>query len=481
MFGFPGLKEYFGEPAAVTIAKILNYGRDLPIGVNGLTFDDFVAYLPAHNYIFLMTREPWPAASVNSQFGKVHIGGGQGIDANKYLDKYRSVEQMVWAPGMPMLIHNKLAAEGGWIERSGVATINIYRPPTLPHGDASLAQPWLDHLRRIYPEEADHLTKWLAHRVQFPGEKINHGVVLGGNQGIGKDTMLEPVKRAIGPWNFIEVSPQQVSGRFNGFAKCVILRISEARDLGHDRDRFGFYEHMKVFMAAPPDVLRIDEKNLREYSIFNCCGVVITTNRKDSMYLPSDDRRHFVCWSTLSKEDFSPEYWKNLWDWYEHGGDGHVAAYLAGLNLTDFNPKSPPPKTAVFWQMVETNRTPEDAELADVLDKMERPDAVTIAQIANKARELGAQHVHDGDFFSFLTDRKNRRAIPHRMEECGYIPVRNEARKDGIWTVGESRQVIYANLQLTAQERYRAALELVRRAAQGPALSGGGLLARLGQ
>src|SRR4029077_15503342 len=91
-------------------------------------------------------------------------------------------------------------------------------------------------------------------------EKINHALVLGGAQGIGKDTALEPVKRAIGPWNFAEVSPQHMLGRFNGYLKSVILRVSEARDLG-EFDRFKFYDHLKSYIAAPPDVLRIDEKN----------------------------------------------------------------------------------------------------------------------------------------------------------------------------------------------------------------------------
>ena len=37
--------------------------------------------------------------------------------------------------------------------------------------------------------------------------------VLGGAQGIGKDTMLEPVKHAVGPWNFHEMSPANMLGR----------------------------------------------------------------------------------------------------------------------------------------------------------------------------------------------------------------------------------------------------------------------------
>ena len=82
--------------------------------------------------------------------------------------------------------------------------------------------------------------------------------------GIGKDTILEPVKYAVGPWNFNDVSPTHMLGRFNGFVKSVVLRVNEARDLG-DVDRYAFYDHMKVYTAAPPDVLRCDEKNLREH------------------------------------------------------------------------------------------------------------------------------------------------------------------------------------------------------------------------
>ena len=435
-----------------------------PRVTEGITLNDFLAYLPAHSYCFVATREFWPAASINSQFGKVDASGRpdpDGINANVWLDQNQSVEQMVWSPAHPLLIEDRLIAQGGWFERSGVTTLNTYVPPTIIPGDPAQAGPWLDHARRLFPEEADHLFKWFAHRVQRPGDKINHGVVLGGNQGIGKDTLLAPVKRAVGEWNFIEVSPQQMSGRFNGFVKSVILRISEARDLGSERDRFAFYEHTKVYMAAPPDVLRVDEKNLREYSAFNCCGVIITTNKKDSLYLPSDDRRHYICWSDLSKDDFSLEYWKTMWDWLNEGGDRHVAAYLRAMDLRDFDAKAPPPKTAVFWQIVDTNRSPEESELAHVLNRLNRPDAVTIAQIEREA--LSTMY----DFYNWIADRRNRRAIPHRMEECGYVSIRNDTRKDGYWLVGGAPQVIYAKAELSVRDRFAAAAQLVRAAEPG--------------
>jgi hypothetical protein len=276
--------------------------------------------------------------------------------------------------------------------------------------------------------------------------------VLGGNQGIGKDTLLEPVKSAIGPWNFVEVSPQQLLGRFNGFLKSVILRVNEARDLG-DVKGVQFYDHMKSYTAAPPDVPRIDEKFLREHYVVNCCGVIITSNHKaDGIYLPADDRRHFVAWSDRSKEDFAEGYWDTLWGWYEQNGYGHIAAYLAELDISGFDPKAPPPKTPAFWDIVDANRAPEDAELADVLERMGSPDATTLIRIQNEAGE--------SSFEVWLKQRKNRRALPYRLEQCGYCPVRNDAAKDRLWKINGARQAVYAKTALPIGERFAAVRKL---------------------
>jgi hypothetical protein len=414
--------------------------------------------MPSHNYLFAPTREPWPASSVNSRIapiptGKINKKTGEEkiILASQWLDQNRPVEQMTWAPGRPMLIENKLIDDGGWIEREGVNCLNLYRPPTLNHGDPDKAARWLDHVRHVFPDDTDHIIKFLAHRVQRPWEKINHMLFLGGCEGIGKDTVVEPVKRAVGPWNVKEVSPTQVMGRFNGYLKSVILRVSEARDLG-ETDRFKFYDHLKTITAAPPDVLRVDEKNLREHSIVNVCAVVVTSNHKnDGIYLPDDSRRAYVAWSDLTKADFSPEYWTGIYRWYDTGGAGHVAAYLAQLDLSGFDPKAPPPLTAAFWEIVNASRAPENAELADVLDQLGNPDTITIQQLIRNA---------EGSFAEWLGDRRNSRQIPHRLDECGYVAVRNTAPKDGLWKYRGKRQVIYAKAALPLRDRYRIVEEL---------------------
>jgi hypothetical protein len=417
----------------------------------GVSIDDFYAVMPMHSYIYTPTREMWPAGSVNA---RVPHPGAMNISASTWLDQNRLVEQITWAPGEPMLIANRLISEGGWIERNGVTCFNLYRPPIIKPGKAKKAGAWLGHVRKVFGDDGDHIVQWLAHRVQRPGDKINHALVLGGTQGIGKDTLLEPVKQAVGPWNFAEVTPHHMLGRFNGFVRSVILRVSEARDLG-DTDRFSFYDHMKQYTAAPPGEMRVDEKNLREYTVPNCVGVIITTNHKtDGIFLPADDRRHFVAWSDLTKKDFAQNYWTDLWAWYREGGDRHVAAYLANLDLSDFDAKAPPPKTQAFWEIVDASRAPEDAELADAIDALGAPSALTLAQIAGRTT---------GEFAEWLRDRKNARRIPHRLEACGYVAVRNDGAKDGHWKVNGKRQVIYAKAELSIRDRIAAAYELAGR------------------
>jgi Family of unknown function (DUF5906) len=419
----------------------------------GVRLTDFVAYMPTHTYIYTPCRETWAGKSVNARVPWETINGKK-VAPTTLLDRKRPVEQLTWCPGEPMLIRDKLVVDGGWIHRLDVTCFNLYRPPRIELGDAGKAGPWIEHVHTVYGEEdATHIIMWLAQRVQRPAEKINHALVLGGAQGIGKDTLLEPVKHAVGAWNMHEVSPGHLLGRFNSFVKSVILRVNEARDLG-GIDRFKLYDHTKIYNASPPDVLRCDEKHLREHYVFNCMGFLITTNHKtDGIYLPSDDRRHFVAWSCKTKDDFTVEYWQRLWDWYEAGGYGHVAAYLAGLDLSGFNPKAPPPKTAAFWDIVSANDAPEDGELADVLDDMGAPAAVALPQIMSKATGAAAE---------WLLDRRNRRAIPHRMERAGYVAVRNPTTKDGRWKVQGANVVVYAKADLDLRQQMAAAAAVAR-------------------
>jgi hypothetical protein len=386
-----------------------------------------------------------------------------------WLDKNRKAEGMTWAPGEPLLIPDRVAREqGGWIAKPGTTCLNLYYPPSLVHGEAAQARRWVDLVHRVYPEDAGHILNFFAHRVQQPGQKINHALLLGGEPGIGKDSMLEPVKHAVGPWNFAEVSPKDIVSRFNAHVKSVICRISEARDLG-EVNRYDFYEHMKTLTASPPDVVQCEEKHMKKYAVSNVTGVVITTNHKISgIYLPENDRRTYVAWSRLTQKDFDVKFWDELWAWYLSGGGfTHVAAYLQQRDLKGFNPKAPPRKTEAFLDIVEAGLPMEDAEFAEAINSLDRPDALTIAMIAGATPS--------SSFFQWLEDRRNRKQIAHRLETCGYSAVRNPDGSHNRWQYrlrkadGSSQKFetqIYARQELSVGQQYTSAKALIQKLQQ---------------
>jgi hypothetical protein len=107
-------------------------------------------------------------------------------------------------------------------------------------------------------------------------------------------------------------------------------------------NRFDFYDHTKIYAAAPPDVLRANEKYLREHYVFNVLGLILTTNHKtDGIYLPAEDRRHYVAWSPHTKEEFSQQYWRSS-GLVLHRRLRARRTYLTELDLSTFDPKAPP-------------------------------------------------------------------------------------------------------------------------------------------
>jgi len=105
-----------------------------------------------------------------------------------------------------------------------------------------------------------------------------------------------------------------------------------------------------------------------------------------------------------------------------------------------------------FWDIVAANNAPEDAQLADVLDAVGNPDAVTLPQLIAKA---------SGEAAEWLMDRRNRRAVPHRMERCGYTAVRNPLAADGLWKLQGKRQTVYVKAEFAIEKQIAAARRLL--------------------
>jgi hypothetical protein len=461
-----------------------------------LVLDDFYAVAPEHKCLHRPTRKLWPNAAVDARVAwvprldacgqpKRHKKTGEVLldPPSLALARTRSVEGLAWLPGADEIIRDKVALDGDWVPKPGATIYNVYVPPHDLPGDAAQAGRWTEHVRKLFPDEAEHLLGWMAHRIQHPGIKPNFGLLLIGPPGIGKDTILAPLRAGVGAWNFKDVSLNQITTPYNDYLCAVVLRINEARDAG-DRgkgriDRYALHDHLKPMLAAPPETHRINRKYMQEYAAANVVGVIITTNHPEALYLPEDDRRMLVASSPCLAGGFTPEFFDGFYRWYgEGGGIGHVVAFLRQYDLSKFNAYAAPPKTEGFRNIVAADYDEETGELLGAIDALGReardkaararnetvdqdapfelPEALTLGDLASKAPSA-----------EWMLDRKQSRAIPYRMRRCGYERVLNPdaKRNHGQWFINGKCVAIYARADLAPPERLAAAR---RRQQYGP-------------
>jgi hypothetical protein len=455
--------------------------------IKNLEPNDFYAYLPTHQYIFIATGKLWVMTAINSILPRVIVGYEPSkkkikddevpemipitISPSLWLDRNRPVAEMAWAPGYPQLIQNTLLVEGGWVWKDGSHTFNLYRPPVRVQGNPEKAKRWLDLVTLVYPNHVEHIVHYLAHRIQKPHEKINHALVLTGSPGIGKDTILAVLRHGVGAWNFREVSPQDVTGKYNEFVQSVVMRVSEARDLG-EINRYAFYESTKTMIAEPPTTVRVHAKYVPHHYVLNVVSVIFTTNYPaDGLYLPADDRRHYVCGTEITSTAFAPAFFVEMWDWYANGGLDDVVTYLATYELKNFDAKAPPEKTAAFWRMVDAGMPAETSEFRDALDKAKWPPALTVASLG--------PHM-DSELWKWVAERKNAKNVSRRLDDCGYVSFRNIDAGDGRWAIGKRKFIVYVSKNLDLNARRDAVTtfkekeeSIIGSAAMTKAMSGG--------
>ena len=243
--------------------------------------------------------------------------------------------------------------QGELVDEGGQPHANTWTPSKivpLAGATAADAGPWLEHARRLIPNDADRerVLDRLAWALQNPGKKVNSALVLLGEQETGKDTLLQAFWMAVGPHNRALVEGSNLGGSFNSYLELPWVLISEMPP-AHKRD---VYENLKSMLTAPPDHIRINRKGIEEYEIPNVVNVIITTNHIAAIALAESDRRFDVIATVAAVVgEAMAAYYKTLHGWYQSGGYEAVAGYLLARDVSAFNPHRRPPVTVAKQAM----------------------------------------------------------------------------------------------------------------------------------
>jgi hypothetical protein len=295
-------------------------------------------------------------------------------------------------------------------------------PVIRPHRSDGLAKPWIDHVHRLYPGEAAHILNFLAFTLQHPSVKINHAVVLAGDQGIGKNLMLQPLEQLRGFTR--STTMDMVMAGFNEWLEAKLVITNEASQLKQHTPR-EVQSRFKKFWAAPPERLELNGKWAKVRLIPNLQSHVLTTNHLGSLHIDERERHVMVCLSEIEAPD--PAYFATLGGWLTSEGWRDVLEYLMGRDVTRFNPKAPPPRTAALEAMRELSMDTASLELREHLEGQE---VVCLTQLTNTLKMVDP-------------NRWNHRTVTVTLHELGWVKVNNDGDARGKWAYGRGKVVIY--------------------------------------
>jgi hypothetical protein len=351
-----------------------------------------------------------------------------------------TVEGSTWWPGMPQFVRDFVMTDRGMQNVPGAVCLNTYvpGPGAALAANGQTADRWVEHVRWLYEEEAEIAFDFFAHLVQRPYQKCNFGLVLAGAQGIGKDSLLAPIRACVGEFNAAEIGPDEVFTGYNGYAKSLLLVINEVRPDPSEHKASTFYDKLKPVLAAPPDLLAMTKKYENTVYIRNLCRVILTTNDPLSMYIPAEDRRLCVLTSSVGKRPAA--YYEAFWDYLRAGGCGAAVQWLAARDLSAFSPTAAPAMTlgkeAVIGCAEEVRRNVLDDVLDAFIDEAcggVRPDVIFSTDLTSY---VSWSRLFDNE--AAARDALKSKSVPFKLAERGYDRV-NSASGDGRWKRNDFR------------------------------------------
>ncbi len=213
------------------------------------------------------------------------------------------------------------------------------------------------------PNDSRYVEQWLAHKLKYPGVKMNTALVVWSSaEGVGKNLLFEAIAEIIGQKHACVIGQKDLGGSFNSWAKNRLLVIGDEVLSSGDRREA---DQFKGLITGT--MLRINEKNQPEYDIANYTSFVFLSNHGDAVHLEDGNRRYFV--AEITAKPLSREFYEAFAEWRDSGGLAALHYNLVNdVDLTGFNPKAPPPMTDAKLAMVSAGRSGLEQWMEDAME-----------------------------------------------------------------------------------------------------------------
>lgn len=292
------------------------------------------------------------------------------------------VDKLTYSPGQPSICKEK-----SFGSEAQLSCFNMYYGPNLEPHDGDV-EPFVQLVKDVcdHDEEAfTHVFSFLAHLVQFPGERINHALVIQGQQGIGKDSIYLAMEKVLGAQNCGIVTLQQVESQFNtwAFGKQLIV-FSEMLASG----RRSVYNKCKNYVTDP--ILEVNTKHLAVQKIPNRANYIFFTNYKHALSIDPSDRRMWVWYSKM--EPKTPEYYTRFYNWLNNKMSANaLLQWLLNYDTSKFNPTAAPPMTDAKRSLIKSSSSEVEQMLREAAESHTWPmqcDLVSVTHLLAALRPI---------------------------------------------------------------------------------------------
>jgi len=174
-----------------------------------------------------------------------------------------------------------------------------------------------EHMENLIGEENYRkiIMDFLAHVVQFPGQKIRWAPLLQGAEGCGKSFLSNLMGAALGTSHMKPIDLTAIKSGYNDWAYgAQLISIEEIKVAGNNRHEI--MNMMKPLITN--STININQRYRDSRPVDNTANYLLYTNHHDSLVLSKADRRYFVVKSALQTKDqvksLGEEYFSELFD-----------------------------------------------------------------------------------------------------------------------------------------------------------------------
>jgi hypothetical protein len=187
----------------------------------------------------------------------------------------------------------------------GSSTLNTWRDPGVGRGvnpknlTTPLAKTAIDGLTLLAeqltgdPKLSELLLDWLALLVGNPGVKPHWQWLVISNPGLGKDMLGVLCAGLLGETNVTHLNAGDLTSQFNPWAASQLVIVNELSSMSGAGRRGGatVYDNMKHYLTAPPNVIMVNEKNVKQFKARNVAGYLMFSNHDIPILMERKDRR----------------------------------------------------------------------------------------------------------------------------------------------------------------------------------------------